>query len=137
MEYTKKLIALASATVTRQEISLIIELVDRVLKQEQSNHVRDNILQLIKADKPTIAFKSLALYINRCSRELSLCSSAAKRAPLVRSLLHLREKLAAKLSSMSISETLTPTEEQKSEIKHTLEDAIINNLSDQCGSYAE
>ncbi|AKH37037.1 MULTISPECIES: glycosyltransferase [Nitrosomonas] len=133
MEYTKKLIELASATVTRQEISLIIELVDRVLKHNESNHIRDNILQLIKADKPTIAFKSLALYINRCSRELSHCRSAATRAPLVRSLLYLREKLAAKLSAMPIYKTLAPAEEQESEKKLTLEDAIVKAYQTSVG----
>jgi glycosyltransferase involved in cell wall biosynthesis len=133
MEYTKKLTALASATVTRQEIVLIIELVDRVLKQSEKNHVRDNILQLVKGETPTIAFKSLALYINRCSRELTYCTSAATRAPLVRSLLHLREKLAAKLSAMPIDETLALAEEQQSEKKHTLEDAIIKTYQISVG----
>lgn len=126
MEYTKKLLTVTSKTLTRHEINLIIEILDRVLKLSERNHVRDNILQLVKGDTPlTIAFKSLALYINRCSRELSQCTSAAARAPMVRALLHLREKLAARLSAIPISEDPAPAEEQQSEKKHALDNAII------------
>ncbi len=133
MEYTKKLLALTSKTITRHEISLIIEILDQVLKLSERNHVRDNILQLVKDDTPTLAFKSLALYINRCSRELSNCTSATARAPLVRALLHLREKLAEKLSAVPISETLAAAEEQQSEKKHTLDDAIIKAYQTSVG----
>ena len=60
MEYTKKLLALTSKTITRHEISLIIEILDQVLKLSERNHVRDNILQLVKDDTPTLAFQPIS-----------------------------------------------------------------------------
>lgn len=124
MKRAKELIAVAGARIARQEASLLIEMLDQALKSGGRNHTELDILQLVKAKKHSTAFALLALYINRCSRELSLTISATMRAPLIRPLLYLRENFAAIVSSAPAEESLAPEIESQGGVSCTLADAI-------------
>jgi glycosyltransferase involved in cell wall biosynthesis len=104
---------------------LILEFLDQILHPQGKQFDTARILQMIKSGQYSTAFNSLALYLNNCARKLSLCTSAATRAPLVRSLLHFREKLVlATIEVSSEGQVSTPATPTKSERPATIEAAI-------------
>lgn len=94
MEYGNTLIAIAGRSMDPDESAIVVDLLDRLLKPNDANHADLDVLRLVRIGRQSTAFNSLVLYINRCAREFIQSKSAATRAPLVRSLLNLREKLA-------------------------------------------
>lgn len=97
MEYGDKLIDQVGASIPSQESEQLIRLVNAALKQATNHYSALEILQLVSTGGYSTGFNLLALYVNRLARELSHCKSAANRAPVSRSLLHLREMLEMKL----------------------------------------
>jgi glycosyltransferase involved in cell wall biosynthesis len=97
MDYSDKLIAQVGGALSRKEAEHLVRLVNGVLKQGPDGHSGAGILRIVHAGEHTTGFNLLALYINRLSREMSLCKSAANRAPVTRSLLHLREMIEVNL----------------------------------------
>lgn len=126
MDYAKKLIALAGSKVTRPEAALIVGMIERTLDAGDGPRAEQGIFQLVKSGRYSTAFNSLALYVNRCSRELSACASATDRASLVRSLLNLQGKLAIAAGSLPADEPPVPAEAPTAtEARPTIDEAII------------
>lgn len=97
MNGLKEMIALAQSKLAVHEVWLLIGMLDSALKYGGGRHTDFNIAQLVKDETPSAAYKVLVMYTHSQSRELSHCSFAARKVALVRSLLHLREKLVANL----------------------------------------
>ena len=93
-DYGNKLINVAARMVLPGEARVLVGILNAVLTPRSASATPPDVLGLVRIGSNSTAFNSLALYINRLSREISGSPSAATRAPLVRSTIRLREKLA-------------------------------------------
>lgn len=126
MEYSDKLIAQVGSALSRKEAEHLVRLVDGVLKRRPDGHSGAAILQIVHSGEHSTGFNLLALYVNRLSREMSLCKSAANRAPVTRSLLHLREMIEVNLIPGAEEERPPSHEASEPEATpRTIEAAII------------
>ncbi len=120
-----KLIDIATRMVPSSEARALIGILNDVLTPRSATALAPDVLGLVKVGTNSTAFNSLALYINRLSREISGSPSAATRAPLVRSLIRLREKLASVASKAPPAEGTAAAETSPQVFEHTIENAII------------
>lgn len=126
MEYGDKLIAQVGASLPQQEAEHLVRLVNRVLKQAGQGHSGMQIFRAVSSGEHSTGFNLMALYINRLSRQQSLCKSAADRAPVTRSLLHLREMIAVNLIPRSDADApVLPEADEAGATPRTIEAAIV------------
>jgi len=122
-----RLLALADTMLSAREVALLLELLDRVLVRTDQGAADLGILGLVQNGGHSTAFNCVALHVNRLAREFTLTESAATRAPLMRSLLHLRERLSARVSVSGVSgdgDVPAPMSGGMVEDSLTIEDAI-------------
>lgn len=121
-----RLAELALAMVTMEEAGELARLVDGIVHPAGTKPDPLALLRQIRDGGRSTAFSSLALYVNRLARDLDRSASAATRAPLIRSLLNLREKLSSRRleGTASVARDDAPT--APAEPGLSLEDGIID-----------
>jgi hypothetical protein len=124
MEYVRKLIALAEQMITTDEARVVTGLLNNLLRQHGAIRPGVDMLQLIKSNAHTAAFKSLVLFANRSGRDLTVTTGGPARAKTVRALLHLREKLALRLAAIAPTELASHATASQNDTSNPLEDAI-------------
>ena len=134
-DYATKLVDIAVTMLPDDELALAIELIHEVLLPRAANAAIPNVLQSVKIGQKSTAFNSLLLYVNRRAREIASASSPATKAPLVRSLINLREKLAMHGARRPVQrDSGGPASAQTlATQEHTIEDAIIKTYRTSVG----
>lgn len=89
-----QLIRLASTRISPADAERLQSLVEQVLSAGAEAHATIHVLDHVRPGAHSVAFNSLALLVASAARRMAQDGSAADRAPVVRSLLHLRERLA-------------------------------------------
>ena len=89
-----QLIRLASTRISPADAARLHTLIEQVLSAGADAHATVRVLDHVRPGAHSVAFNSLALLVARAARRLAQDGSAADRAPVVRNLLHLRERLA-------------------------------------------
>lgn len=122
------LISLTGLAASSHEAKLLLDVLDRVLQPGNAKPAALNILQLIRDENRSAAYKVVALFINRGSRELAANTFPASRAAVVRSFLYLREKLTTIDSKVERSEPVgaAPVATLPGATTASLEDAIVD-----------
>jgi hypothetical protein len=126
-----RLIALASPRVSISEAEELLEILKAVLEHGTHSDKGPDILLLMNSKAYSNAFKSLAMYVNRIFGLMRQNASPAGRARLVRSLLHLREKLIACLPAHDYLPSVPVS--AGNEPGHDLNDAIKNTYQRTLG----
>lgn len=126
VEYLDKIGGIAFSKVTAQEATLLIVKIDSALKQKRIASESTEVDKRHNDETHSTAFNVLELYVNNASRKLSFSATAANRAPIVRALLFLREKLISGVSSDPTKVVLAPVKTlAPAEKTHSLENAVI------------
>jgi len=99
LQLDNKLVGAATRMVKPHEADRLVRLLNRLLAPQGAPVDALEILAEVKSGSNSTAYNSLALYINRFARELSGSRSAVDRAPRIRLLLNLRERLLAVLAA--------------------------------------
>lgn len=94
---SQHLIELATEGLSREDATDLLALIGAALDTKAGDPARLDILARVRPGRGRIEFNSLALMVARSARQLRQQLSAAERAPVVRTLLHLRERAIAAL----------------------------------------
>jgi glycosyltransferase involved in cell wall biosynthesis len=133
-DYGNKLINVAARMVLPGEARVLVGILNAVLTPRSASATPPDVLGLVRIGSNSTAFNSLALYINRLSREISGSPSAATRAPLVRSTIRLREKLALVVSKAPVTAEDPANGHGSTHVAgHTLENAIVRTYQTSLG----
>lgn len=119
-----KLPGMAISMLSGAELRQARKLLQKLLDDPEGFRDVDILSQLREQEQGT-AYKSLALYLNRCARALQDLQSPALHAPVVRELKHLQERLlsAAEREAMSAGTQVLATD-AADEPAMTVDDAI-------------
>lgn len=92
MKDQERLLTLAQGLSVQNEVHQLLDMLDSVIEDGGGYRTLD-VLETVRQGKRSRTFNVLALHINSLARKLANADSAVSRAPLIRSLAGLRERL--------------------------------------------
>lgn len=114
---------LALSALAEDEVRGLLEMLQTLLEAGAEAFRGLDVLDRVRVGAEGTAFKSMALYIHRAARDMEYAASPALRAPIVRMLKHLRERLVAREAGDAIASGPT-TPAMPALPPPTIEDAI-------------
>ena len=127
----KRMIELTLSRLSAAELGNMLRLIEKIIKESSKYQANGPLLELLKSDKYSTAFKTLGVMVNRTWRALSLTSNPVERVALVKELATIRGKCAIRAltqpspQDVDISSADEGVAAPRPDAQMTIENAIV------------